>query len=157
MICVVNGPNLNMLGKREPEVYGFETLGDIEQWLVKRYEGRGPVGGDFTDGSGEYADGIWLSFFQSNSEGELIGYVQEMGWHPDVTGIVINPGAYAHYSLALRDAIAGVPVPVIEVHLSNIHAREGFRHKSVTAGACRGMICGLGKMGYALAIDSLLG
>ncbi|MBD5371299.1 MAG: type II 3-dehydroquinate dehydratase [Bacteroides sp.] len=149
MICVVNGPNLNLLGRREPEVYGTETLADIEAWLVRRFEGRRPHGR-------EYADGVWLKFFQSNSEGELVSIIQEMGYDPDVTGIVFNPGAYAHYSIALRDAVAAVPAPVVEVHLSNIHAREDFRHRSVTAGACRGMVCGLGKTGYALAIESLL-
>lgn len=141
MIGIINGPNLNLLGKREPAVYGKESLDDINNWLLDQVA---PLG----------ADG--LIFVQSNSEGELVTAIQEMGYDQAVSGIVLNPGAYAHYSIALRDAIASVPVPVIEVHLSNIHAREEFRHRSVTAGACRGMICGLGKMGYALAVQALL-
>ena len=156
MIAVVNGPNLNLLGRREPEIYGSETLEDINTWLIKRFETAryfqtGGVGADR-----QFADGVWLKFYQSNSEGELVTIIQELGFNPDVSGIVINPGAYAHYSIAIRDAIASIPVPVIEVHLSNIHAREEFRHKSVTAPVCRGIISGLGKAGYALAIESLL-
>ncbi|MDE5843709.1 MAG: 3-dehydroquinate dehydratase [Muribaculaceae bacterium] len=186
MIVVVNGPNLNLLGRREPEIYGSETLEDINAWLMKRFEGiygfTGSHVADFGfDGSGngysafkaahgggvghsgsgvtdapEYADGVLLEFFQSNSEGELVTAIQNYGFNPQVTGIVINPGAYAHYSIALRDAIAAIPVPVVEVHLSNIHSREEFRHRSVTAPVCRGIISGLGRMGYALAIESLL-
>ena len=159
MIAIVNGPNLNLLGLREPEIYGPETLDDINAWLVKRFdavrsfstesEGR-------ADGEMQFSDGVWLKFYQSNSEGELVGLIQQLGFNPEVTGIVFNPGAYAHYSIALRDAIAAVPAPVVEVHLSNIHSREEFRHRSVTAPVCRGIISGLGKMGYALAIESLL-
>ena len=141
MIGIINGPNLNLLGKREPTIYGTESLDDINNWILDRVA---PLG----------ADG--LIFVQSNSEGELVTAIQEMGYDQAVKGIVLNPGAYAHYSLAIRDAIASVPVPVIEVHLSNIHAREEFRHRSVTAGACRGMICGLGKMSYVLAVEALL-
>ncbi|MDE5663627.1 MAG: type II 3-dehydroquinate dehydratase [Muribaculaceae bacterium] len=141
MIGIINGPNLNLLGKREPEIYGSESLEDINNWLLDRVAALGESG---------------VIFVQSNSEGEIVTAIQEMGYNPAVRGIVINPGAYAHYSIAIRDAIASVPVPVVEVHLSNIHAREEFRHRSVTAGACRGMICGLGKLGYALAVESLL-
>ncbi|MDE6448321.1 MAG: type II 3-dehydroquinate dehydratase [Muribaculaceae bacterium] len=141
MIGIINGPNLNLLGKREPEIYGSESLEDINNWLLDRVAALGESG---------------VIFVQSNSEGEIVTAIQEMGYDPAVRGIVINPGAYAHYSIAIRDAIASVPVPVVEVHLSNIHAREEFRHRSVTAGACRGMICGLGKLGYALAVESLL-
>lgn len=149
MITIINGPNLNLLGRREPEIYGRESLDDINAWLTKRFEG--------IRGFGDAAfDGLWLEFFQSNCEGEIVGKIHEAGFNPGMTGIVINPGAYAHYSVAIRDAIAAVPVPVIEVHLSNIHAREEFRHRSVTAPACRGIISGLGKEGYALAIESLL-
>ncbi|MBD5292986.1 type II 3-dehydroquinate dehydratase [bacterium] len=141
MIGIINGPNLNLLGRREPEIYGYESLDDINNWLLDHVAGLGENG---------------MIFVQSNSEGEIVTALQEMGFDQAVTGIVINPGAYAHYSIAIRDAIAALPVPVIEVHLSNIHAREEFRHKSVTAGACLGMICGLGKMGYALAVETLL-
>ncbi len=141
MIAVINGPNLNLLGRREPEIYGHESLEDINNWLLNCVSRMGESG---------------MIFVQSNSEGELVGAVQEVGFDPAVRGIVINPGAYAHYSVALRDAIPAVPVPVIEVHLSNIHAREEFRHKSVTAGACAGMVCGLGKRGYLLAVEYLL-
>ena len=141
MIGIINGPNLNLLGKREPEIYGSESLEDINNWLLDRVAALGESG---------------VIFVQSNSEGEIVTAIQEMGYNPAVRGIVINPGAYAHYSIAIRDAIASVPVSVVEVHLSNIHAREEFRHRSVTAGACRGMICGLGKLGYALAVESLL-
>lgn len=141
MIGIINGPNLNLLGKREPEIYGSESLEDINNWLLDRVAALGESG---------------MIFVQSNSEGEIVTAIQEMGYDPAVRGIVINPGAYAHYSIAIRDAIASVPVPVVEVHLSNIHAREEFRHRSVTVGACRGMICGLGKLGYALAVESLL-
>ena len=156
---MVNGPNLNLLGRREPEIYGSETLADINAWLIKIFESRRGfdfgVGGNI-GGQPEFSDGLWLEFFQSNSEGELVSKIQELGFNPAVKGIVLNPGAYAHYSVALRDAIAAVPAPVVEVHLSNIHSREEFRHKSVTAPVCRGIISGFGKMGYALAIESLL-
>lgn len=141
MIGIINGPNLNLLGRREPEIYGRETLEDLNSWILDRVS---PLG----------ADG--LIFVQSNSEGELVTAIQEMGYDQAVTGIVINPGAYAHYSIAIRDAIASIPVPVIELHLTNIHAREEYRRKSVTSEACRGMICGLGKMGYVLAVEALL-
>ncbi len=169
MIAVINGPNLNLLGKREPDVYGHESLEDINAWLLKRFESvrifNQNFNPDFSQqakNSGKdaaepvFSDGVWLKFFQSNSEGELVTAIQSFGFNPDVSGIVINPGAYAHYSIALRDAIAAVPVPVIEVHLSNIHSREEFRHRSVTAPVCKGIISGLGKMGYALAIQALL-
>ncbi|MDE6273271.1 MAG: 3-dehydroquinate dehydratase [Muribaculaceae bacterium] len=166
MIAVINGPNLNLLGKREPDVYGYESLEDINSWLMKRFESvRIFNAPDFSEpGKADsradcepvFSDGVWLKFFQSNSEGELVTAIQTFGFNPEVSGIVINPGAYAHYSIAMRDAIAAVPVPVIEVHLSNIHSREEFRRRSVTAPVCKGIISGLGKMGYALAIQSLL-
>lgn len=164
MIVVINGPNLNLLGKREPEIYGQDSLDDINQWLIKRFESAvtgnsssfSSITGQSSGRRPEFSDGVWLKFYQSNCEGELVSAIQDFGFNPEVTGIVINPGAYAHYSIALRDAIAAVPVPVVEVHLSNIHSREDFRHRSVTAPVCKGIISGFGKLGYALAIESLL-
>lgn len=159
MIAVINGPNLNLLGKREPDIYGHETLAELNAWLIKRFESV-RVCGDCSVSSNSddayYSDGVWLTFYQSNCEGEIVSKIQELGFNPEVTGIIINPGAYAHYSLAIRDAIAAVPVDVIEVHLSNIHAREDFRRVSVTAPACKAIISGCGKLGYALAVETLL-
>lgn len=137
-IRVINGPNLNMTGLREPAVYGRETLADLNEWLLAAAGQRG----------------IHLDFFQSNSEGELIGAVHGVlleGYN----GCVINAGAYTHYSYALRDAIASTGRPFVEVHLSNIHAREEFRHTSVIAPACIGQIAGFGKLGYWLAVEAL--
>lgn len=135
---VINGPNLNMTGLREPAVYGRETLEDINGWLLKFAEGKG----------------IFLDFFQSNSEGALIGAVHGVLLE-GFDGCVINAGAYTHYSYALRDAIASTGKPFVEVHLSNIHARESFRHTSVIAPVCVGQIAGLGKLGYRLAVEAL--
>lgn len=151
MIAIINGPNLNLLGKREPEIYGSESLDDIQAWLINSFE-KAPI----NQPSGDFAAGILLKFFQSNSEGELVDCIQKVGFDPDVTGIVFNPGAYSHYSIALRDAIAAIPTPVVEVHLSNIHSREDFRHHSVTGAVAKGIITGLGKQGYALAVRFLL-
>ena len=138
VIAVVNGPNLNLLGKREPGIYGTESM----EHCLERLERRLPQ--------------AKIEYYQTNSEGGLIDIVQELGYRGDVAGIVLNPGAYAHYSYALADAVGAVPTPVVEVHISNIHAREEWRQKSVTASACRGMICGLGLEGYELAALSLL-
>lgn len=135
---IINGPNLNMLGIREPEIYGGSTLEDVCAMI--------------SDKANEL--GVTADFFQSNIEGELINAIHESMGKYD--GIIINPGAYTHYSYAIHDAISSITAPVIEVHISNIHKREEFRHKSVTAPACKGQICGLGYKGYLLALEALV-
>ncbi|MDE7096435.1 MAG: 3-dehydroquinate dehydratase [Muribaculaceae bacterium] len=143
MIAIINGPNLNMLGKRDRKMYGttaFEDLLPDAEYLIS----------DLTDGQET------LEYFQSNSEGEIVSRIQEFAFDPFCRGIIINPGAYAHYSYAIHDAVEMSPVPVIVVHISNIHAREEFRHRDVVAPAAKGMICGLGLEGYLLAIRSIL-
>ena len=137
-IMVLNGPNLNMLGIREPGVYGNRTYTDLENYIESYCEEKG----------------VEVTVLQSNGEGELIDFIHHALGNYD--GIVINPGAYTHYSYAIHDALSSVNIPAIEVHISNIHKREEFRHKSVTAPACIGQICGLGFRGYLLAIDYLL-
>lgn len=137
-ILVVHGPNLNTLGTREPQVYGFTTLADIEATLR----------------DAAAAAGVELDFFQSNHEGAIIDYLQREAAAAD--GIVINPGAFTHYSYAIRDALAGTGLPAVEVHLSNIHAREEFRHHSVIAGAIRGQISGLGWRSYTAGLGALI-
>ena len=133
-IMVINGPNLNLLGQREPEVYGTETLGQIEESLVQ---------------AGREA-GVEVTCFQSNIEGELVDALQKAD--KTVDGVILNAGAYTHTGVALHDAVAGIDVPVVEVHLSNPQAREDFRHRSLLAGVCAGSIAGFGADSYHLAL-----
>jgi 3-dehydroquinate dehydratase-2 len=137
MILLVNGPNLNLLGEREPEVYGRTTLAEIEKLVRDACAGWS----------------VEVKPFQSNHEGALIDFLQEH--RSRARGIVINPGAYTHTSYALHDCLKSIPVPAVEVHISNIHAREAFRRQSVIAPACRGQIAGLGIRGYLLAAEWL--
>ena len=138
-LYIVNGPNLNMLGIREPSVYGVETY----QTLVEKIERHAKE------------KGVEVEIFQSNHEGALVDKIQE-AYFEKADGIVINPGGYTHTSVALHDAIASVPMPVIECHMSNVHAREEFRHKSLTASACRGQIVGFGFYGYVMGMRALV-
>jgi 3-dehydroquinate dehydratase-2 len=135
-IEIINGPNLNLTGRREPEVYGTTTMEDCVARLRQA----------FPD--------VEIGYYQSNVEGELISHIQQAGFSAD--GLVVNLGGYSHTSVALRDALLAVPAPKVEVHLSNIFAREDYRHHSYITSACRGMICGLGLQGYELAVRSLL-
>lgn len=138
VILVLNGPNLNLLGRREPGIYGSTTLEEIDQELQHLAEIRRAM----------------VVSYQSNYEGALIDHIHRDGW--SASGIIINPGALTHYSIALRDALAAVPAPAIEVHLSNIAAREPFRHHSMIAPVAKGSIAGLGPRGYSLALNYLL-
>lgn len=135
-IQIINGPNINLLGKREPSIYGSMTFEDYLASLRSRY----------TE--------VEIDYFQSNIEGELIDCIQKTGFEAD--GIVLNAGAYTHTSIALQDAIRAVPAPVIEVHISNVHAREAFRHVSMITCACKGVICGFGLDSYRLAVEALI-
>ena len=137
-ILFLNGPNLNLLGQREPQVYGKTTLADIESLVRKQAAARG----------------VNLDFRQSNLEGELVGWIQ--GAKGQFDAIVLNAAAYTHTSVALRDAIAATGVPTVEIHLSNIHAREEFRHKSLIAAVCRGQIAGFGANSYLLGLDAAI-
>ncbi|MDJ0757046.1 MAG: type II 3-dehydroquinate dehydratase [Ardenticatenaceae bacterium] len=137
-LLLLNGPNLNMLGTREPEIYGSETLPELVN----------AVRGYAADRDVELRD------YQSNIEGELVTAIQEARLWAD--GILMNPGAYTHTSIAMRDAISGIDVPVVELHISNVHAREPFRHKSMLSGVCLGVIAGFGRDSYFLAIEALI-
>ena len=136
-IQIINGPNLNLLGKREPGIYGSKSFEEYFTELTAKYDGI-----------------VELSYYQSNVEGELINKLHEVGFSWD--GIVINMGAYTHTSVAIADAIAGIKTPVIEVHISNIYAREEFRHISLSGRNCKGVLTGFGMDGYRLAIENLL-
>lgn len=135
---VINGPNLNMLGTREPEKYGTTTLADIEKEITAHAKEKG----------------VEVDFYQSNIEGEIVTAIQKAKGIYD--GIVINPAAYTHTSVALRDAILAIELPTVEIHLSNIHTREEFRHHSYTAPVCVGQITGFGKFGYIMALDAII-
>lgn len=139
LIQVIQGPNINMLGIREPSIYGTQGMEAIHQRLEKK---------------ANTLSNVRLNFFQSNHEGALIDCIQSC--FQTVDGIIINPGGYTHTSIALRDAVSSVRLPTIEVHLSNIHAREEFRHRSMLAPVCLGQICGLGTKGYELALMALV-
>lgn len=134
-IQIINGPNLNLLGRREPGIYGSSSFEDYLTELRARYPQH------------------QIDYFQSNSEGALIDKIHEAGFRCD--GIVLNAGAYTHTSVALHDALRAVPAPAVEVHISNVHTREEFRHKSLISAACRGVICGFGLDSYRLAIEAL--
>lgn len=138
-IAILNGPNLDRLGKREPEVYGTATLADLETQVRAAVD----------------PSTVEFEFFQSNHEGELIDRIASLT-DRKFDGIIINPGGFSHTSVALRDAIAGSAIAAVEVHISNIYKREAFRHNSLTAGACIGVISGLGFSGYTIALNFLL-
>ena len=142
-IEIINGPNLNLTGKREPEVYGTTTMEEYLDKLRKQFPE------------------VEIGYYQSNVEGELIDHIQQVGCVPAMgstvaDGLIVNLGGYSHTSVALRDALLAVPAPKIEVHLSNIFAREDYRHHSLITSACRGMVCGLGLKGYELALQALI-
>ncbi|MBS0468186.1 MAG: type II 3-dehydroquinate dehydratase [Proteobacteria bacterium] len=141
-VYVLNGPNLNLLGTREPQVYGTQTLADVEQICAAACARHG----------------LALEFRQSNHEGALVDWIHEAGrLHVEgrLAGVVLNAAAYTHTSVALLDAVKGTGVPLVELHISNVHARESFRHHSYLAAAARAVMCGFGVQGYALAIDGL--
>ncbi|MEZ5873922.1 MAG: type II 3-dehydroquinate dehydratase [Hyphomicrobiales bacterium] len=136
-IYVLNGPNLNLLGSREPEVYGKETLDDLRQRCERKAKGLG----------------LSVDFRQSNHEGELVAWIQEA--RTEASGLIVNAGAFTHTSIAMLDALLACPVPIVEVHLSNIFTREPFRHQSYVSKAAKGVICGFGGVGYELAVEAL--
>ncbi len=135
-IQIINGPNLNLLGKRETEIYGTISFEDYLDVLRRRYPE------------------VEFFYFQSNIEGELLDKLHEVGF--EVDGVILNAGAYTHTSIALHDAIRAITAPVVEVHISNVHAREPFRHHSCIAAACKGVVCGFGMESYRLGIEALL-
>ncbi|WP_346354178.1 type II 3-dehydroquinate dehydratase [Azotosporobacter soli] len=137
-LLVIHGPNLNMLGRREPAIYGSATLDDINQRIKEAAAQRG----------------LQVDCLQSNLEGEIVSAIQQA--HPSYHGIIINAAAYTHYSIAIRDALASVPLPAIEIHLSNIYKREEFRHHSVISSVVAGQICGFGGDGYLLALEAMV-
>ena len=136
-IQIINGPNLNLLGRREPGVYGSRSFEDY-----------------LTELRAQYPD-VQLDYFQSNHEGDLVDCIHACGFEAD--GIVLNAGAYTHTSVALHDALRAVEAPAVEVHISNVHTREEFRHKSLISAACQGVICGFGLDSYRLAVEALIG
>ena len=135
-IQIINGPNINLLGKREPSIYGAESFESYLEKLQQLY----PT--------------VTFDYYQSNVEGEMINKIHEVGFSYD--GIILNAGAYTHTSIALQDALRAVTTPAIEVHISNVHTREGFRHKSMISCACKGVICGFGLDSYRLAVEAFL-
>ena len=136
-IQIINGPNLNLLGKREPGIYGSNSFESYLPTLKAKYPD------------------VEIDYYQSNVEGELLNKMQEVGFSVD--GIILNAGAYTHTSVALHDCIRSLKCPVIEVHISNVHQREEFRHKSMISAACKGVICGFGLDSYRLAVEALIG
>lgn len=136
-ILIINGPNLNLLGEREPEIYGYESLHELCNWVTEH----------------ELAQGLDLLFYQSNHEGQIIDFLH--AHRRSAKGVVINPGGLTHYSVALRDAIAGCQIPTVEVHISDIHAREDFRKVSMIKDVCLAQISGQGKQGYIEALEML--
>ena len=136
-ILIIHGPNLNLLGEREPEIYGNDTMDSVNAEIAKEAQGLG----------------LSCDFFQSNHEGEIIDKIHSV--RKTHSGIIVNPGAYTHYSYAIRDAIAAITIPCIEVHLSNVYSRDEFRSKSVIAPVCKGQIAGFGKQSYILALKGI--
>ncbi len=139
-ILIINGPNLNLLGKREPEIYGSTDFKTYYKGVLQH----------------SYEE-LELEYYQSNLEGQIIDKIHSVGFKEEYGGIILNAGGYTHTSVAIRDAIAGVMTPVIEVHISNVHTREEFRHHSMISAVCKGVICGFGLDSYRLAIEAILG
>lgn len=137
-LLIINGPNLNLLGRREPGIYGSATMESCLDSLRKRYESVAEI-----------------DYFQSNHEGDIIDRIHQAGFG-ECDGVILNAGAYTHTSLAIADAIAAVEVPVVEVHISNVHSREEIRHRSLISGVCRGVIAGFGSDSYRLAVEALI-